>query len=110
VLDTYRSLTAEAFSAFANRSPVDDWLKSHQKYHSLVALLARVATCTEACRALPTGRTGALAKLMTPLADQPFTAERKARILFDAYSYHAAHKQDRLADGVLDALAAELPH
>jgi hypothetical protein len=112
VMETYRSLTADAFGAFAhmNAAPVDEWLKLRPRYDPLVALLARVANRAEACRALPAGRTGALAKLMTPLADQSFAPERRARVLLDAFSYHTAHKQDRLATATLDALANESSH
>jgi hypothetical protein len=50
-----------------------------------------------------------MAKLFTPLTDQPYAVERSARLALDAWQYHTESDNERAADAALDALAARLP-
>lgn len=110
LLGPCRESTADALEGYVNSDArlLKQWDVQWKRYQPVLMLLARVASKTEFCRSLPAGRTGALAKLVTPLADQPFAVERSARLLLDTWSHHHEAKNDKSADAVLDALAARL--
>ena len=110
LLDPFREATSGAFEGYVNSDArlLNEWSAQWKRYEPILALLARVAGRAEACRTLPPGRTGALAKLVTPLADQPYAAERSARLSLDTWFHHHETKNPKQADTALDALATRL--
>jgi hypothetical protein len=111
LLAPYRSTTAAAFEGFARggAAPYQQWDTMRKRYEPVLALLARVGAKADACGALPPGRTGALAKLVTPLDGQPFATERAARFSLDAWQRFRKLEDTDNADAVMDALSARLP-
>ncbi|MGH7213683.1 MAG: hypothetical protein ACREIT_02820 [Tepidisphaeraceae bacterium] len=80
-LTPYRESLAAAFVGFARDEdePVQRWTRLRPRYAPFVEFVVSSATTyADACDALPGGLEGAGAKLMTPLAGQPFAVERYA--------------------------------
>lgn len=111
VLVPYRTATAAAFEGFATGPPavMEQWAAARARYEPLLALLARIARYDGACGELPTKLPGAIARLLTPLADQTFATERSARLAIDTWSHFRRQKDDKSATAVLDGLSARLP-
>jgi hypothetical protein len=110
LLAPYRAATAAAFEGFARggAAPYQQWDTLRKRYEPVLALLARVGGRADACGALPPGRTGARAKLVTPLDGQPFATERAARFSLDAWQHFRKTEDADGADAVLDTLAKRL--
>jgi hypothetical protein len=110
VLTPYRKATAAAIEGFSqgDRFALEQWDAERKRYEPLLMLLARVAGRAGECGDLPSGRTGALARLVTPLPDQPYARERATRLALDAWSHFRRAKDSKGAAAALDALAARL--
>lgn len=111
VLAPYRAATVSAFEGFASGPPavVEQWTSERARYEPLLLMLARTARYGDACGELPNKLPGAVAKLLTPLADQTFATERAVRLAIDTCDHFHRQKDANAAAAVLNALAPRLP-
>ncbi|HXE53910.1 MAG TPA: hypothetical protein VN541_12885 [Tepidisphaeraceae bacterium] len=83
LLGSYRDATADAVRAFGQRDgrPFKAWEAEHARTAVLRELLDSVAVKADACQRLPSGWAGKVAKLLTPMGEQPFGLERYASLV-----------------------------
>ena len=109
VLVPYRKATSLAVEGFSqgDRYALEEWDAHRKRYEPLVKLLVRVSGRAAECGTLPTGRTGALARLVTPLADQPYAAERAARLAIDAWMHFRPRRDAKDSNDLKDSKDAK---
>jgi hypothetical protein len=78
----WRDALANAFDGFVHDRPdsMDQWAQRNRRDQPLFNLLSEASQYADACRQLPTGLPGAIARLATPLNNQTFAAERFATL------------------------------
>lgn len=110
VLQPYRDATADAIEAITRneRQALEVWQPARARIRPLLVLIGQVGSHIPACNHLPTGWTGEIAKLLTPMDNQPFEAERYASLVlgtFDATNADAASMDPK---PILEALNARI--
>ena len=108
--DPYREATAAAFDGFVsdNSTPMSRWPVVRKPYSPILAFVVRDAAYSDACTKLPTGVFGDLAKLLTPMSNQPFASERYASCTINAWLYYSDAAQSQSAQAMFDGLVARL--
>lgn len=108
--DPYREATAAAFEGFVtdNSTPISRWPDVRKSDAPILAFVIHDAAYADACAKLPTGVFGDLAKLLTPMNNQPFATERYASATISAWSYYTDAAETQSAQAMFDALTAKL--
>jgi hypothetical protein len=106
-LAPYRQASADAFVGFASGDDgaIERWSRQRQRVTPLQTLLKRDDDFADGCAALPTGLTGEAARLITPIAGQPYTTERDTSAALDFWS-HAT--DPAMVDAIFDDLNRRL--
>jgi hypothetical protein len=106
LLMPYREAMAAAFKGYAESDllQMEQWQETRKRYEPALKLLARIAERAEECRALPSGRQGAAAKLATPVVGQPYGGARAARFHLDSWFQAFTAKEDKRVEAALEAL------
>lgn len=108
--EPHRAVMAGAVHGFINghKTPLDTWDVQRKRYEPVLKVLAAVASRAGECAALPAGRTGALAKLITPVREPSYSEIRATRFGIDVWlQFHA--RDEKSADATLASLAERLP-
>jgi hypothetical protein len=74
----YQQLLSGAFGGFVkdDRAAVEDFVLGRHTYQPILDFLSRDAQYSDFCSRLPEGFVGSVARLMTPMAKEPFALER----------------------------------
>ena len=74
----YQQLLSGAFAGFVkdDREAVEDFVLGRHTYQPILDFLARDSLYSDFCSRLPDGFVGSVARLMTPMAKEPFGLER----------------------------------
>jgi hypothetical protein len=75
---SYQQLLSGAFAGFVkdDREAIEDFVLGRHAYLPILDFLARDAQYSDFCSRLPEGFVGTVARLMTPMAKEPFSLER----------------------------------
>ncbi len=106
----WRNALANAFDGFNHdrAEPGDQWVALDKASRPLFDLLAEVSRYANPCRDLPSGLAGALGRLTTPLAHQPFAVERYSGLGIELLIAAPVRDVDATTAAVLRHLAEAL--
>lgn len=106
----YRDATAAAFDGFAddNSTPISRWPDVQARFLPILELTKQVGLYADQCKDFPTGFVGDLAKLLTPMDNQPFGAERYASLAVAVWQRAAESPDPKVPDAVFDAMLTRL--
>ncbi|MDB5357043.1 MAG: hypothetical protein JWN24_3496 [Phycisphaerales bacterium] len=110
LLAPYQEATASAFDGFAddNITPVTRWPDARKRHAPLIALAKEAGQYAEQCVAFPSGLPGDLARLLTPLDNQPFALERGVSLSIAVWQRYAASDDPKSADAQFEVMLAKL--
>lgn len=109
-LQPYQDATIAAFTAFLNddAAPMTAWPAIHNQYVPLIRAAAQAAQNAQACSKLPTGYFADCAKLMTPMSEQPYAAERETSFALSLWSQGADATDTTPAQAMIDWISKRL--
>jgi hypothetical protein len=110
LLAPYQEATAGAFDGFAddNITPVTRWPDARKRYGPLIALAREAGQYADACATFPAGLPGDLARLLTPLDNQPFALERGTSLSITIWQRYADTTDPKAADALFEAMLLKL--
>ncbi|MDB5329123.1 MAG: hypothetical protein JWP03_274 [Phycisphaerales bacterium] len=110
LLAPYEEATAGAFDGLAddNITPVSRWPEARKRYAPLIALAKEVGQYATPCAAFPSGLPGDLARLLTPINNQPFALERNASLAVGIWQRYSETADQRSADALFESMLAKL--
>lgn len=109
-LQPCQDATIAAFTAFANddTAPMTAWPAIHDQYLPIIREAAQAAQNAQACSKLPTGYFADCAKLMTPMSEQPYVAEREMSFALSLWSQGAEATDPAPAQAMIDWISKRL--
>jgi hypothetical protein len=106
----YREATSRAFDAFVGSEPsaITQWTPIHARIQPLLVMIKNDGMYIEQCKTFPTGWAGDVARLLTPMDQQPFGRERYASVMLAAWGQSMENPESSDAAAILNTLTERL--